>query len=100
MFPKLQRKFVLLYTLSTGLIITFILSITFLFYFASQENRQESLFQKQLFTLISQLQSDSRFTDLFLAQLEQKNQLIIHIEESHDFSMLVSAVCNVNERVF
>lgn len=82
MFPKLQRKFVLLYTLSTGLIITFILSITFLFYFASQENRQESLFQKQLFTLISQLQSDSRFTDLFLAQLEQKNQLIIHIEEN------------------
>lgn len=82
MFPKLQRKFVFLYTLSTGLIITFILSITFLFYVTSQENRQESLFQKHLFTLMSQIQSDSKFTDLFLAQLEEKNQLIIHIEEN------------------
>lgn len=83
MFPKLQRKLVFLYTLSTGLIITFILSITFLFYFTSQENRQESLFQKHLFTLMFQLQGNSHFTDLFLAQMEEKNQLIIHIEENN-----------------
>lgn len=82
MFPKLQRKFVFLYTLSTGLIMTFILSITLLLYFSSQENRQQSLFQKHLFTLMSQLQSNSKFTDLFLAQMEQKNQLIIYIEEN------------------
>ena len=83
MFPKLQRKLVFLYTLSTGLIITSILSITFLFYFTSQENRQESLFQKHLFTLMFQLQGNSHFTDLFLAQMEEKNQLIIHIEENN-----------------
>ena len=83
MFPKLQRKLVFLYTLSTGLIITFILSITFLFYFTSQENRQESLFQKHLFTLMFQLQGNSHCTDLFLAQMEEKNQLIIHIEENN-----------------
>lgn len=82
MFPKLQKKLVFLYTLSTGLIMTFILSITLLFYFSSQENRQQSLFQKHLFTLMSQLQSNSKFTDLFLAQMEQKNQLIIYIKEN------------------
>lgn len=82
MFPKLQKKFVILYTLSTGLIMTFILSVAFLFYASSQKNLQKSTFQEYLFTLTTQLQVNSCFEDSFLAQMEQKNQLIIYIEEN------------------
>lgn len=83
MFPKLEKKFVLLYTLSTGLILTLILAVSFLFYLSSQSSRQKSLFQDQLFTLMSQLQTDSLFSDSYLAQIENKSQLLIYIEENH-----------------
>lgn len=82
MFPRLQRKFVILYTFSTGLIMTFILSVAFLFYVSSQDNRQRSAFQEHLFTLTAQMQTDSEFTDSFLAQMEQNNKLLIYIEEN------------------
>lgn len=77
MFPRLQRKFVILYTFSTGLIMTFILSVAFLFYVSSQDNRQRSAFQEHLFTLTAQMQTDSEFSDSFLAQMEQNNKLLI-----------------------
>lgn len=82
MFPKLEKKFVFLYTLSTGLILTLILMAAFLFYLSSQSSRQKSLFQDQLFTLMSKLQTDSLFADSYLAQLENKNHLAIYIEEN------------------
>lgn len=82
MFPRLRRKFVILYTLSTGLIMTFVLSAAFLFYVSSQENRQQSAFQELLFTLTAQLQTDSRFADSFLVQMEKNNRLLIYIEEN------------------
>lgn len=82
MFPQLERKFVFLYTLSTGLILTLILAVSFLFYMSSQSSRQKSLFQNQLFTLMSQLQTDSLFSDSYLAQMESQNQLIIYVEEN------------------
>lgn len=82
MFPKLQRKLVIIYTLSTGLIITLILAAMLLFYVSSQENRQKADFQNHLFTLMSKLQADEHFSDSFLAQLELKNHLIIYIEEN------------------
>lgn len=83
MFPKLERKFVFLYTLSTGLILTLILTVVFLFYLSSQDSRQKSAFQDQLFTLMSSLQTDSLFSDSYLAQLENKNHLAIYIEENN-----------------
>lgn len=82
MFPKLEKKFVFLYTLSTGLILTLILAAAFVFYLSSQNSRQKSLFQDQLFTLMSKLQTDSLFADSYLAQLETKNHLAIYIEEN------------------
>lgn len=82
MFPKLQRKFVLLYTVTTGLITTLVLSAAFLFYLSSQKNQQKTAFQDQLFSLTSTLQSGNQFADSFLAQAEQKHQLLIYIEEN------------------
>ena len=82
MFPKLEKKFVILYTLSTGLILSMILAAAFLFFLSSQDSRRKSIFQDQLFTLMSRLQTDSVFSDSYLAQLEQKHQLAIYIEEN------------------
>lgn len=82
MFPKLEKKFVILYTLSTGLILTVILAAAFLFFLSSQDSRRKSIFQDQLFTLMSRLQTDSVFSDSYLSQLEQKHQLAIYIEEN------------------
>lgn len=82
MFPKLEKKFVILYTLSTGLILTVILTAAFMFFLSSQNSRRKSIFQDQLFTLMSRLQTDSVFSDSYLSQLEQKHQLAIYIEEN------------------
>lgn len=82
MFPKLEKKFVFLYTLSTGLILTLILAVAFLFFLSSQDSRQKAHFQDQVFTLASRLQMDSTFSDSYLAQMESKNQLLIYIEEN------------------
>ncbi len=82
MFPELQKKLTALYTFTTALILTFILSITFLFDLSSRKNRQEALFQNHLFVLSSRLQTGSTFTDTDLAQMELKNQLLIRVEEN------------------
>lgn len=82
MFPELQKKLVRLYTLSTGMILTFILAVTFLSYLSSQQNRREASFSDHIFTLTAKLQTDSTFSDSYLAQLETKHSLIIYIEEN------------------
>lgn len=82
MFPELQKKLCTLYTCSTGLILTLILGVAFLFYLSSQDSRRESAFLDQLFTLTTKLQSDSKFNDSYLAQMESKNRLLIYIEEN------------------
>lgn len=82
MFPELQKKLIRLYTFSTGMILTVILMSTFLFYLSSQQSRREASFSDHLFTLTSKLQTDSTFTDSYLAQLEVMHNLIIYIEEN------------------
>ncbi len=82
MFPEFQKKLVRLYTFSTGMILTVILMITFLFYLSSQQSRREASFSDHFFTLKSKLQTESTFTDSYLAQLETMHSLIIYIEEN------------------
>lgn len=82
MFRKFKQNLIFMYTLSTGLILTFIVVLAFLFSFSSQENRRQSSFQNLLFTLTSKLQTDSNFADSYLAQMELSNKLIIQIEEN------------------
>lgn len=82
MFRKFKQNLVFMYTLSTGLILTLIVILAFLFTYVSQANRRESNFQNLLFTLTSRLQTDSTFNDSYLAEMELQNQLMIHIEEN------------------
>lgn len=83
MFPELKKKLIRLYTISTGLILTFILTVTFLFDLSSRQSRMEASFSDHIFTLTSKLQAESTFTDSYLAQLEAKYNLIIYIEENN-----------------
>ncbi len=83
MFPEFQKKLVRRYTLSTGVILTFILAVTFLYYLSSQQSRMEVSFSDHIFTLTSKLQTESAFNDSYLAQLESKHRLLIYIEENN-----------------
>lgn len=82
MFREFKKNLTFLYTLSTGLILTLIVILAFLFSLSSQNNRRQSTFQNHLFTLTSKLQSDTQFTDLYLAQMETQNKLVISIKEN------------------
>lgn len=83
MFPEFQKKLVRRYTLSTGVILTFILAVTFLYYLSSQQSRMGVSFSDHIFTLTSKLQTESAFNDSYLAQLESKHRLLIYIEENY-----------------
>lgn len=82
MFHKFKQNLILLYTLTTGLILTLVVFMAFLFSAFSQNNRREAAFQNNLFTLTSKLQTDSQFTDAYLAEMELRNGLLIYIEEN------------------
>ena len=82
MFPHLRRKLILVYTMSTGLILSLVLALAFCFYASSVSRQGEAAFQNQLFTLSSRLQSDSAFSDSELSRMELQHHLLISIEEN------------------
>lgn len=82
MFHKFKQNLIFLYTLTTGLILTLVVFMAFLFSAFSQNNRREAAFQNNLFSLTSKLQTDSQFTDAYLAEMELRNSLLIYIEEN------------------
>ena len=82
MFHKFKQNLIFLYTLTTGLILTLVVFMAFLFSAFSQNNRREAAFQNNLFSLTSKLQTDSQFTDAYLAEMELRNGLLIYIEEN------------------
>lgn len=82
MFLELKKKLIFVYTISTGVILTAVLGAAFFFHAASSYRQQETSFQNYLFTLSSQLQSNSVFSDSKLASLELQNRLLISIEEN------------------
>ncbi len=77
MFHKFKQNLIFLYTLTTGLILTLVVFMAFLFSAFSQNNRREAAFQNNLFSLTSKLQTDSQFTDAYLAEMELRNGLLI-----------------------
>lgn len=82
MFPELRKKLTVVYTVSTGIILSLVLAAAFWFYLSAAERQQESAFQNHLLSLSIRLQSDSHFSDQDLARLEMQNRLIIFIEEN------------------
>lgn len=82
MFKKLQKKLTFLYTLTTGTILTVILIICFFYMKTAVETRYKAEFSDIFLTISNRFQTESFFTDSWLAQMESDNHLLIHIEEN------------------
>lgn len=82
MFKKLQKKLTFLYTLTTGTILTVILIICFFYMKTAVEARYKAEFSDIFLTISNRFQTESFFTDSWLAQMESDNHLLIHIEEN------------------
>ncbi len=79
---QLHKKLTFLYTATTGAILAAVLIGILIFNI--NETRKTTLqeFQDAMFTLSSRFQYGSTVSGSFMAQMEAKNQLIIHIEEN------------------
>ena len=84
MFKKLQKKLTFLYTLTTGTILTVILIICFFYMKTAVEARYKAEFSDIFLTISNRFQTESFFTDSWLAQMESDNHLLIHIEETEN----------------
>lgn len=82
MLKNLRRRLTLFYAGTTSLILTVILLLTWLYQGHLESARQESLFQNYLLELTNKLETDTHFSDEWLARMEADNGLIIHIEEN------------------
>lgn len=82
MFRSLRNKLVLLYSVSTGLILILVLIVLFMLTQRSLEAKRLEVFQDHGDTIINRLQFGNIVNDSWLSQLEMKNHLIIHIEDN------------------
>lgn len=82
MITKLHKKLTFLYTLTTGLILIFILAVILLSNEQSLRTKDEDGFQRSILELSSKLQYDSFISQSWLSLTEIDDQLIIHIEEN------------------
>lgn len=82
MFQKLHRKMTLLYTLTTGAILTFVLVILLFYNEQLLTMKSEESFQSATLTIVSKLQSGGSVSHAWLSQMEVENDLIIYIEDN------------------
>jgi len=82
MFKLLRGKIVLLYTFTTGLILTIVIIIILMFTERQLEAEKVEAFQSNINTLVNKLQLENTLTYTWLSQMEAKNRLLIHIEDN------------------
>lgn len=82
MITKMRHRLTCLYTGTTSLILALILLTVWLYQNHLEEVRLESAFQNYLLELSNKLETDSQFSDLWLARMESSNRLLIHIEDN------------------
>lgn len=82
MFHKFHRKMTLLYTLTTGLILTLVLAAILIYSEKLLTARSAERFQAEILTLVSRLQSQDPLSQKWLSQMESENDLLIHIEDN------------------
>lgn len=82
MFNTLRKQLTLLYTITTGIILTVVIGIIIIsFQREAAANNLES-FQNNLYTIETSLQTDSFIKYSWLAEYENNNNLLIHIEDN------------------
>ena len=82
MFHSLQRKMTLLYTFTTGMILTVVVIAVLLFSEQLLKEKSVEAFQSSILTITSKIQSDSSVTHSWLSSMEADNNLIIHLEDN------------------
>lgn len=82
MLHQFHKKMTLLYTLTTGIILSSVLLIILTYSEKLIKLRYEETFQTGLWTIVSTLQSDHILSHSWLAQMETENHFLIHIEEN------------------
>ena len=78
----LRKRLTLLYTITTGLILTVALTVFFLFQVRVTRQKQMEDFYAAWDSICLHLQSDTLLSHSFLAQMETANRSIIYIEEN------------------
>lgn len=82
MLHQFHKKMTLLYTLTTGIILSCVLLVVLIYNEKLMNLRNEEAFQSGIYSLVSALRSDRRLSHSWLAQMEAENDFIIHIEEN------------------
>lgn len=82
MFHKLKRNFILLYTVTSAIILFITLFTTYIVWETQQKNHYRELFQNNLNQVIYMLSKESVISNTWLSEYEYKNKLIIHIEDN------------------
>lgn len=82
MYKSLRNKLVLLYTVSTGLILITVMIIILITTERELENKRLEAFVNQGNTIISKLQTDNKVKHSWLSQLESEHNLLIQIEDN------------------
>lgn len=82
MLHQFHKKMTLLYTFTTGIILSCVLLVVLIYSEKLINLRNEENFQSEVWTLVNTLHSDHKLSQSWLAQMETENDCIIHIEEN------------------
>lgn len=82
MLKKLRLRLSLIYVITTGIVLAVATSLLFGISTNQMNTQRELMFQNDLNSLIYKLQSSRIIDNLWLAQLESTNTLLIHIEDN------------------
>lgn len=82
MLHRFHRKITLLYTLTTGIILTLVMAMILIYSEKLLAVKNEEHLQDNILTLVSKLQSGDVISYSWLSQMEADNDLIIHIEDN------------------
>ena len=82
MLNSIRKRLILLYTCSTGLILTAVIIFVAVITDKQLSRSQLNAFQNNYITINQNVQRNQVISNLWMAELETKNQLIIHIEDN------------------
>lgn len=81
-FSVLKQRLVLLCTIMTGSVLTVVLAGTWLYSEGQWYQNKQRIFEDRFLTVSDQLRSDTSVSQIQLAEMEQKDRLIIGIEDN------------------
>ncbi len=81
MINKLRKRLIILYTCSTGIILTAVLVLALAVTNQQINRNKKEAFQNNFITITQYVLMNNEVSHLWLAEMETKNQLIIHIED-------------------